>query len=137
MASINMAFKKHNSGSGEHERLVRPKMMPKLNSVSLGLSELPGRAGSSVTEAEDGATSASLESKLLLPLVHLQLSKTACVLRQKGKALPTFYRDNTLFHPAGYLGSKENIVAYQLPCEYNVLLNPMRGQIPPYTALLP
>lgn len=137
MASVNTASKKHSSGSGECERLVRPKRMLKLSSVSLGLSELPGRAGSSVTEAEDGATSASLETKLLLPLVHLQLSKIACVLRQKGKALPTFYRDNTLFHSAGYLGSKENIIAYQLPCEYNVLLNSMRGQIPPYRAFLP
>jgi len=72
-----------------------------------------------MTEAEDGATPASLESKPLLPLVHLQLSKIAHVLQQNDKAdLPAFSRDNTLFHSASYLGSKENIIAYQLPCEY-------------------
>lgn len=72
-----------------------------------------------MTEAQDGATPASLESKPLLPLVHLQPSKIACVLQQKDKAdLPVFSRDNALFHSAGYLGSKENIIAYQLPCEY-------------------
>lgn len=94
-------------------------MTLKLDSVSLGLSELPGRAGGSMTEAEDGATPAPLEREPLLPLVYLQLSKIACVLWQKDKAdLPSFSRDNTLFHSAGYLGSKENIIAYQLPCEY-------------------
>lgn len=71
-----------------------------------------------MTEAEDGATQASLESEPLLPLVHLQLSKIACVLWQKDKTnLPAFSGDNTLLHSAGYLGSKENIIASQLPCE--------------------
>lgn len=81
MASVNVVFKKYSSGSEECGRLAKPKMTLKLNSASLGLTELPGRAGGSMTEAEDGAIPASLESKPLLRLVHLQLSKIACVLQ--------------------------------------------------------
>lgn len=107
MASFNGAFKKYSSGSGECERVAKPQMTLKLNSVSLGLSELPGRARGSMTQAEDGATPASLESEPLLPLVHLQLSKIVCVLQQKDKAdLPAFSRDNTVFHSAGLPGQQ-------------------------------
>lgn len=80
MALVNVVFKKYSTALGECERLAKPKITLKLNSLSLGLSELPGRAGGSITEAEDGSTPASLESKPLLSLVHLQPSKIACVL---------------------------------------------------------
>lgn len=114
-----MAFKQQLGGLGDCERLAKPKITLKLSSVSFSLSELPGRAGGSMTKAGNGATPALLEGEPLLPPVHLQLSKITYVLWQGDKAgLHAFSRDNTLFHSTGYLGSKENIIAYQLPCEY-------------------
>lgn len=88
---------------------LRTKMTMKLSSFSSYLSELPGRAGASPDFLSANPCFHGFSSSFL----------RYCVLHQKDNADSlTFPRDNTLFHFAGYLGSKENIIAYQLPCEY-------------------